>query len=216
MNLLYLNNYSKKHGTTTFIVLRCKLTIFYSLVLSKYATRETVLNVVELLSWSLAPPICEKRRWSLRTRQVCSGDQISFLIAATGGAHRGDSWGGQLQGRGFLWGSGGGGSCGLLQSFAGHHWGASDPINETLSVRNRWGRWSAGIMAAPGYGYYRAIIFLCMFTGYFLYFFNRKTFSFVMPSVMEEIDLDKDDLGKNVCILLDFYFLYSEFQHKFI
>uniref|UniRef100_A0A3B3B6A9 Glucose-6-phosphate exchanger SLC37A4-like n=1 Tax=Oryzias melastigma TaxID=30732 RepID=A0A3B3B6A9_ORYME len=50
-------------------------------------------------------------------------------------------------------------------------------------------------MAAPGYGYYRAIIFLCMFTGYFLYFFNRKTFSFVMPSVMEEIDLDKDDLG---------------------
>lgn len=51
-------------------------------------------------------------------------------------------------------------------------------------------------MAAPGYGYYRLIIFLCMFTGYFLYFFNRKTFSFVMPSVMDEIDLDKEDLGK--------------------
>uniref|UniRef100_A0A3P9KBE0 Major facilitator superfamily (MFS) profile domain-containing protein n=1 Tax=Oryzias latipes TaxID=8090 RepID=A0A3P9KBE0_ORYLA len=50
-------------------------------------------------------------------------------------------------------------------------------------------------MAAPGYGYYRLIIFLCMFTGYFLYFFNRKTFSFVMPSVMDEIDLDKEDLG---------------------
>uniref|UniRef100_A0A096M876 Glucose-6-phosphate translocase-like n=1 Tax=Poecilia formosa TaxID=48698 RepID=A0A096M876_POEFO len=51
------------------------------------------------------------------------------------------------------------------------------------------------VMAAAGYGYYRVVIFLCMFTGYSLYFFNRKTFSFVMPSVMEEIELDKDDLG---------------------
>lgn len=49
---------------------------------------------------------------------------------------------------------------------------------------------------AASYGYYRAAIFLCMFTGYALYFFNRKTFSFVMPSVMEEIQLDKDDLGE--------------------
>ncbi|CAL8266885.1 unnamed protein product [Merluccius merluccius] len=50
-------------------------------------------------------------------------------------------------------------------------------------------------MGAAGYGYYRVTIFLCMFIGYSLYFFNRKTFSFVMPSVMEEIELDKDDLG---------------------
>ncbi|KAM3869578.1 glucose-6-phosphate exchanger SLC37A4-like [Diretmus argenteus] len=50
-------------------------------------------------------------------------------------------------------------------------------------------------MAATGYGYYRLVIFLCMFTGYSLYFFNRKTFAFVMPSVMEEIELDKEDLG---------------------
>ncbi|KAM9347921.1 glucose-6-phosphate exchanger SLC37A4b isoform 2-T2 [Symphorus nematophorus] len=50
-------------------------------------------------------------------------------------------------------------------------------------------------MGATGYGYYRVAIFICMFTGYSLYFFNRKTFSFVMPSVMEEIHLDKDDLG---------------------
>lgn len=35
-----------------------------------------------------------------------------------------------------------------------------------------------------------------MFVGYALYYFSRKTFSFVMPSVMEEIELDKDDLGK--------------------
>uniref|UniRef100_A0A3P9D5U4 Glucose-6-phosphate exchanger SLC37A4-like n=2 Tax=Haplochromini TaxID=319058 RepID=A0A3P9D5U4_9CICH len=50
-------------------------------------------------------------------------------------------------------------------------------------------------MGATGYGYYRLVIFICMFIGYSLYFFNRKTFSFVMPSVMEEIELDKDDLG---------------------
>ncbi|XP_020341015.1 glucose-6-phosphate exchanger SLC37A4 isoform X1 [Oncorhynchus kisutch] len=50
-------------------------------------------------------------------------------------------------------------------------------------------------MGATGYGYYRMVIFFSMFTGYSLYYFNRKTFSFVMPSVMEEIKLDKDDLG---------------------
>lgn len=51
-------------------------------------------------------------------------------------------------------------------------------------------------MAAQGYSYYRAVIFLAMFGGYSLYYFNRKTFSFVMPSVVEEIPLDKDDLGE--------------------
>ncbi|XP_066495757.1 glucose-6-phosphate exchanger SLC37A4 isoform X2 [Tiliqua scincoides] len=50
-------------------------------------------------------------------------------------------------------------------------------------------------MAGKGYGWYRFIIFTAMYAGYTLYYFNRKTFSFVMPSVMEEIDLDKDDLG---------------------
>lgn len=50
-------------------------------------------------------------------------------------------------------------------------------------------------MAGASYGYYRATIFLAMFAGYTLYYFNRKTFSFVMPSVMQEITLDKDDLG---------------------
>lgn len=56
------------------------------------------------------------------------------------------------------------------------------------------------MMAAHSYGYYRLLIFLCMFTGYALYFFNRKTFSFVMPSVMEEIELDKEDLGEMMMI----------------
>ena len=50
-------------------------------------------------------------------------------------------------------------------------------------------------MAKPSYGYYRGTIFLAMFVGYTLYYFNRKTFSFVMPSLMQEIELDKDDLG---------------------
>ncbi|KAG7484495.1 hypothetical protein MATL_G00049840 [Megalops atlanticus] len=50
-------------------------------------------------------------------------------------------------------------------------------------------------MGATGYGYYRVSIFLAMFVGYTLYYFNRKTFSFVMPSVMEEVELDKEDLG---------------------
>ncbi|NXJ03481.1 G6PT1 protein, partial [Odontophorus gujanensis] len=50
-------------------------------------------------------------------------------------------------------------------------------------------------MAVGGYGRYRAVIFTAMFVGYTLYYFNRKTFSFVMPAVMAEVPLDKDDLG---------------------
>ncbi|XP_072886247.1 glucose-6-phosphate exchanger SLC37A4a isoform X2 [Hemitrygon akajei] len=46
-----------------------------------------------------------------------------------------------------------------------------------------------------GYSYYRITIFTAMFVGYTLYYFNRKTFSFVMPSIMEEVTLEKDDLG---------------------
>ncbi|XP_036450954.1 glucose-6-phosphate exchanger SLC37A4b [Colossoma macropomum] len=50
-------------------------------------------------------------------------------------------------------------------------------------------------MGATGYGYYRTVILISMFLGYLLYYFNRKTFSFLMPSVMEEIELDKEELG---------------------
>lgn len=71
------------------------------------------------------------------------------------------------------------------------------------------------IMGATGYGYYRAAIFLCMFIGYSLYFFNRKTFSFVMPSVMEEIELDKDDLGKTIPLMEIFsFFWYKQYFLK--
>lgn len=52
-------------------------------------------------------------------------------------------------------------------------------------------------MVTRSYGYYRTVIFSAMFGGYSLYYFNRKTFSFVMPSLVEEISLDKDDLGKD-------------------
>lgn len=54
----------------------------------------------------------------------------------------------------------------------------------------------ASAMAARGYGYYRTVIFSAMYGGYSLYYFNRKTFSFVMPSLVEEVPLDKDDLGE--------------------
>ncbi|KAF4082299.1 hypothetical protein AMELA_G00150080 [Ameiurus melas] len=50
-------------------------------------------------------------------------------------------------------------------------------------------------MGTASYGYYRTVIFTSMFLGYLLYYFNRKTFSFLMPSVMEEIELDKEELG---------------------
>lgn len=52
-------------------------------------------------------------------------------------------------------------------------------------------------MGAAGYGYYRTVIFTSLFLGYLLYYFNRKTFSFLMPSVMEEIELDKEELGES-------------------
>lgn len=55
-------------------------------------------------------------------------------------------------------------------------------------------------MATASYGYYRGTIFLAMFVGYTLYYFNRKTFSFVMPSLMQEIKMDKDDLGMTLLI----------------
>uniref|UniRef100_A0A674E057 Solute carrier family 37 member 4a n=1 Tax=Salmo trutta TaxID=8032 RepID=A0A674E057_SALTR len=50
-------------------------------------------------------------------------------------------------------------------------------------------------MATTGYGYYHTTIFLAMFVGYTPYYFNRKTFSFVMPSLMQDIKMEKDDMG---------------------
>lgn len=69
------------------------------------------------------------------------------------------------------------------------------PVSGTSLILYTFRRTEAAIMAAASYGYYRSTIFLAMFVGYTLYYFNRKTFSFVMPSLMQEIKLDKDDLG---------------------
>ncbi|XP_060106421.1 glucose-6-phosphate exchanger SLC37A4 isoform X2 [Heteronotia binoei] len=46
-----------------------------------------------------------------------------------------------------------------------------------------------------GYGFYRAVIFAAMYGGYCLYYFNRKTFAFVLPALMRDVPLAKDDLG---------------------
>lgn len=71
-------------------------------------------------------------------------------------------------------------------------------------------------MAKASYGYYRGTIFLAMFVGYTLYYFNRKTFSFVMPSVMQEITLDKDDLGMWHFVLILYDVLHVLCCHIFI
>lgn len=75
--------------------------------------------------------------------------------------------------------------------------GAASRSSQECGQKHREWTSRAGFstMAAQGYGYYRTVIFTAMFGGYSLYYFNRKTFSFVMPSLVDEIALDKDDLG---------------------
>ena len=38
-------------------------------------------------------------------------------------------------------------------------------------------------------------IFVTMYIGYVFFAYNRKTFTFAMPTIMKEEGLDKDDLG---------------------
>ena len=45
------------------------------------------------------------------------------------------------------------------------------------------------------YRYSKWSIFACMYAGYTLYVINRKAFSFATPALVEELDLEKDDLG---------------------
>ncbi len=45
------------------------------------------------------------------------------------------------------------------------------------------------------YAYWRMRIFYSMFLGYAFYYFTRKSFTFAMPSLMQELGLDKADLG---------------------
>lgn len=74
--------------------------------------------------------------------------------------------------------------------------GPCPPARPSVRPCVRGARAGAAAMAAGGYGRYRAAIFAAMFVGYTLYYFNRKTFSFVMPAVMAEVPLGKDDLGE--------------------
>lgn len=45
------------------------------------------------------------------------------------------------------------------------------------------------------YSYWRIRIFYAMFTGYIFYYFTRKSFTFAMPALMQEMGYDKAQLG---------------------
>lgn len=45
------------------------------------------------------------------------------------------------------------------------------------------------------YQYWRVRIFYSMFIGYAFYYFTRKSFTFAMPALMQDLGLDKGDLG---------------------
>ncbi|MBM3198855.1 MAG: MFS transporter, partial [Chlamydiae bacterium] len=45
------------------------------------------------------------------------------------------------------------------------------------------------------YKYWRIRIMYSMFTGYVLYYLTRKSFTFAMPGIVEELHLDKGELG---------------------
>ena len=45
------------------------------------------------------------------------------------------------------------------------------------------------------YKYWRIRIFYSMYIGYAVYYFTRKSFTFVMPNISSELHLDKASLG---------------------
>lgn len=45
------------------------------------------------------------------------------------------------------------------------------------------------------YKYWRVRNFLCMYFGYTIFYFTRKSFTFAMPSMMEDLSYTKSDLG---------------------
>ncbi len=45
------------------------------------------------------------------------------------------------------------------------------------------------------YNYWRIRVFYSMFVGYAFYYFTRKSFTFAMPALMQDLGLDKSDLG---------------------
>lgn len=89
-----------------------------------------------------------------------------------------------------------GSGAGLPRAGAGRRGRVRPSVRPSVRAGRSGRRGAAAAMAAGGYGRYRAAIFAAMFVGYTLYYFNRKTFSFVMPAVMAEVPLGKDDLGE--------------------
>ena len=51
------------------------------------------------------------------------------------------------------------------------------------------------------YKYWRFRIFYGMFIGYVFYYFTRKSFTFAMPSIMQELGFEKTDMGILVSIM---------------
>src|SRR3954469_11805547 len=45
------------------------------------------------------------------------------------------------------------------------------------------------------YKYWRMRIFYGMYIGYAFYYFTRKSFTFAMPALMQDLGFDKSDLG---------------------
>ncbi|MCE5293072.1 MAG: MFS transporter [Chlamydiales bacterium] len=45
------------------------------------------------------------------------------------------------------------------------------------------------------YSYWRIRVFYSMFVGYAFYYFTRKSFTFAMPTLIQDLGLDKSDLG---------------------
>lgn len=45
------------------------------------------------------------------------------------------------------------------------------------------------------YGYWRIRVFYSMFIGYAFYYFTRKSFTFAMPALMQDLGLNKSELG---------------------
>jgi len=45
------------------------------------------------------------------------------------------------------------------------------------------------------YKYWRLRIFYGMFVGYIFYYFTRKSFTFAMPALMQDLGFDKSQLG---------------------
>jgi len=49
---------------------------------------------------------------------------------------------------------------------------------------------------------YKWLTFVSMYVGYTLVVFNRKSFTFALPAIMASANLDKDDAGRLLGIII--------------